>query len=382
MTEKLYYTDAYIKEFSATVISSEKTDGGYDTVLSKTAFFPEEGGQDSDHGRIGDARVLHVSEKDGVIHHLTDKALSGVVTCKLDFEERFDKMQCHTAEHIVCGIIHRLYGFENVGFHLGADAVTFDVSGVIERESLPELERLANIAVFENLPVRAYFPSPSELSSLEYRSKSEIDGEVRIVTIGEVDSCACCAPHVAATGEIGIIKLLDMMKHRGGTRFTLAAGMRALRDYQEKQESVRRISGMLSTPREEVADTLAEYMKETENLRFRNTGLENRLISLSADTIAELDGSTVVFFEDLSYDALREICNKAMARVSGMLAAISGEEGAYRYVIASESVDMGSRIREINQALDGKGGGRGKMVQGTFRSTAAAIKDYFSNIKD
>ena len=377
MTEKLYYSDAYIRDFDATVISSIKVDGGFDTVLDKTAFFPEEGGQSSDHGKIGGAAVLHVSETAGVIHHLTDREVTGNIHCSLDFEERFDKMQCHTAEHIVCGIIHTLYGYENVGFHLGEDEVTFDISSPLCREELDRVEQLANEAVFRNLPVTAYFPTPAQIPSLSYRSKLDITENLRIVNIGDVDSCACCAPHVAYTGEIGLIKLVDFFKHRGGVRITLVAGRRALVDYSAKCVSTKRISAMLSSPESDIADALTAYMKETDELRYRLTLARRELTDIIADSIPHTDKSTVLFLDGFSFEELRDIANSATVKVGDMLVLLSGTDGSYKYVISSPTRDMGTDIRRINSALNGKGGGRGRMVQGTFSATAAAIRDYF-----
>lgn len=377
MTEKLYYSDAYIREFDATVLSSNRVTDGFDTILDRTAFFPEEGGQSSDGGKIGEATVLRVSEESGVIHHLTDREVKGDIHCSLDWKSRFDKMQCHTAEHIVCGIIHSLYGYENVGFHLGDDEVTFDISSPLSREELDRIEVLANEAVFSNLKVTAYFPSTDEIPSLEYRSKLDITENLRIVNIGDVDSCACCAPHVAYTGEIGLIKLIDFFKHRGGVRITLVAGSRALADYSAKCVSTKRISAMLSSPESEIADSLTAYMKETDDIRYRLTLARRELTDRIAGGIAPTDKNAVLFADGLSFDEMRDIANSATDRVGDMLVLLSGTDGDYKYVISSKTRDMGTDVREINAALNGKGGGRGRMVQGTLRATAAAIRDYF-----
>ena len=382
MTEKLYYLDAYIKDFTANVLSAVKTAKGYDVILDKTAFFPEEGGQSSDTGSIGASRVLHVYEVDGIIHHITDTEPEGVVECHLDFDDRFVKMQCHTAEHIVCGIIHRLFGYDNVGFHIGDDEVTFDISSPLDRSDLDRVEELANEAVFANLEVTTSFPSADELASLSYRSKLELVDNVRIVTIGDVDTCACCAPHVSYTGEIGLIKLLDSFKHRGGMRITLVAGRRALLDYTKKYTSARRISAMLSAPQDDIADALDAYMKETEALRYRLSLARKAITDIYAASIPETDGTHVLFLDDMSYEELRDVANSAKGRVNGLLVLLSGTDGEYKYVISSETADLSSEIRLINSALNGKGGGRGTMVQGTMRATAAAIREYFIEITD
>jgi len=379
MTEKLYYQSAYVKEFSARVVGCEMTDGGYDTVLDRTAFFPEDGAQSADHGYIAASRVLDVWEECGVIHHLTDTPADGEVRCTIDFAERFDKMQCHTAEHIICGIIHKRWGYDNVGFHLGDDEVVFDINHPLDRRELDEVEAEANRIVFENREVRCYFPTPDELSAISYRSKLDTAEGVRIVEIDGVDLCACCAPHVARTGEVGLIKLTDFFKHRGGVRITLVAGTRAYLDYSEKCVNARRISAMLSAPQSDIADVLQTYVQETEEQKRRLAAARRALTDTYAMAIPETDGSIALFYPDLSYDELRDLANSASGKVSGMLALLSGQDGEYKYVILSDSRDMGTAVREVNSALLGKGGGRGRMVQGTMRSSAAEIKKYFNN---
>ena len=269
MTQKIYYKDAYIKEFDAEIISVTPTeDGRFDVILSATAFFPEEGGQSSDSGFIGNTRVLHAFEENLTVHHITDSHPGeGGVHCTLDYEERFDKMQCHTAEHILCGIIHRLFGLENVGFHLGKDEITFDVDGVLTREDLDRVEDLANEAVFANIPIETFFPTPDELPNITYRSKLELTENVRIVKIGDVDTCACCAPHVARTGEVGLIKILDFEKHRGGLRIRMVAGLRAVLDYRTKYANIKEISALLSEPQHTTAEALVRFSADFEETR-------------------------------------------------------------------------------------------------------------------
>lgn len=378
MTRKLYYEDAYIRNFSAEVLSVTECDGGYDVVLDSTAFFPEEGGQSADTGKIGTAEVYDVFEKDGIVHHLTKTAPEiGSLECTIDFDPRFEKMQCHTAEHIVCGIIHKLYGFENVGFHLGADEVVFDVGGILTREDLNRVELLANDAVFANLAVTTSFPSSEELSTMEYRAKLDLTENVRIVSIGDVDSCACCAPHVARTGEIGMIKLLDFMKHRGGTRIWLVAGRRALLDYRTKYENILRISALLSAPQADTADTLEKHIKDTEELKNRLKHTRVALAESEANAMPDANKNAVCILDNYSFDELRAFVNAYKNRVGGITVAISGADGEYKYILASETVDLAKEIKTINAALLGRGGGKPGMVQGTFLTTAEKIKEYF-----
>lgn len=380
MTKKIYYADAYIKEFDSEILSVKETaDGSFDVVLSSTAFFPEEGGQSSDTGFIGTSRVLHAYEENLTVHHITDTHPGeGKVHCALDFEDRFDKMQCHSAEHVLCGIIHRLFGLENVGFHLGSDEVTFDVNGVLTREELDRVEDLANEAVFANIPIETSFPAPSELPSLTYRSKLELTENVRIVKIGEVDSCACCAPHVSRTGEIGLIKILDFEKHRGGLRIRMVAGKRALLDYRIKYANIKEISALLSEPQHTTAEALARFSADFEETRAK---LKASRLELAREIAKREEGSeknAVFVFPDWTLDELREFSNAMVDRVDGMLVTVCGSDGDYKYIISSKTVNLSQQIKEINAALSGRGGGKPGMVQGSFLTTAEEIKKYFS----
>ena len=379
MTEKLYYTDAYIKDFSADVISCDKNDGKWTVVLDRTAFFPEEGGQTADRGTIDGVAVLDVYEDSGIVYHVTAEPVSvgKIVCCSLDFDERFMKMQCHTAEHILCGIIHSLYGLDNVGFHLGGKVVTFDVDGILTREELDRVEELANKAVFANLPVTASFPTRIELENMSFRSKMDIIDGMRIVTIGDVDACACCAPHVAYTGEIGMIKMLDFVKHKGGLRIQMVAGSRALTDYREKYTNVQRISAYLSEPQESTADAVLRAVESIEEYksRIKYQGIE--IAALTARLTDVTEGNALYLLGGMNMEQLREFCNVAMERVGGIVIALTGSDGDYKYVIASKQVDVSSLIKDVNAALSGKGGGKGKMVQGSFYTDIESIRAYF-----
>ncbi len=379
MTEKLYYIDAYIKEFDAQIVSCDELDGGYDVVLSSTAFFPEEGGQSADTGYIAAARVKQVYEKDGVIHHLIDIAPSGeTVHCTLDFDDRFEKMQCHTAEHILCGFIHKLYGLNNVGFHLGDDEVTFDVDGVLTREQLDRVEELANAAVFANVKIDTFFPSAEEITALEYRSKLELTDGVRIVRIGDFDSCACCAPHVAYTAEVGLIKILDFMKHRGGTRIWMVAGKRALLDYRKKYENIKKISALTSTPQHETADALEKYMSEAERTKQELKLCRIKLAEQQGNLISATSGNFVINLPELTVPELIAFSNVAVHKVGGILVALSGSDGDYKYVISSHSTDLRAHISTINSSLSGRGGGKPNMMQGSFSATLDEIEQLFA----
>ena len=378
-TEKLYYKDAYIKEFDATVLSCEQTESYYDVVLDKTAFFPEAGGQTSDKGYIGNSRVIDAREIDSVIHHYVENAINvnDCVHCALDFEERHNKMRSHTAEHIVSGLFHSLYGIENTGFHLGSSDVTFDTSEVVTAEMLMRVERLANEAVCKNVPVTAYMPADSELESLEYRSKLDLKEDVRIVHIEGYDDCACCAPHVAYTGEIGMIKFLDAVKHKSGSRIRMLAGMDAYDYLSEVTSEAHRISVLLCAPMTEVADEVERLHSSKCELDRRYSELGRELAVSKAEALSPTEGNAVLLSPIADNDALRALVNAAAPKVGGVTLALFGEDGAYRYVLYTESSDFNDIVKKANAALDGKGGGRAPMAQGSYKASLLEIKKYF-----
>ena len=380
MTEKLYYQDAYIKEFSAKVISCEKCEGGYDTVLDKTAFFPEEGGQYADSGKIAGINVLDVKERDGVVHHYLKSAVDvGTdVFCTIDFDERYEKMQCHTGEHILSGIIHKLYGFDNVGFHLGKEDVTMDVSAPLTREQLDEIERLANEVIYTNTEVETLFPCAEELSSMEYRSKLDLTENVRIVKIGEYDSCACCAPHVKRTGEIGLIKILDFAKLRGGVRIFITAGRRAMRTFAEYFSNAQAVSARLSVKKSEIAIGVDKLHSDFEDLKRIYAEYRIKIIKSEAEKTESADKNKIIYFDDATVPEMIEFANVATSKVGGMLILLSGVDGDYKYVISSNNINLREISADINKSLLGRGGGRPNMIQGSLSASRADVEKYFN----
>ena len=377
MTEKLYYTDSHIHEFSARVLSCEKAKKGFAVVLDKTAFFPEGGGQPADTGIIGPAAVWDVQEQNGEIFHYTDQALTPgeEYACALDWEQRLCRMQNHSGEHIVSGITHKLYGFDNVGFHMGAECMTIDFSGELSWEQLTEIETLANQAVRDDLPVKTCFPGPEALSQMEYRSKLELTRDVRIVEIPGTDRCACCAPHVKRTGEIGLIKLLSAERHRGGVRIELVCGMDALRECRLMQENVTAISGLLSAKRAKSAAAVERVLAEQARLKERVAELSMALARLKAERFGYTEGNICVFDKVLDEVALRELVNLLMEKCGGMAGAFSGsDETGYMYIIGSKNIDLRSHSREINAAINGKGGGTAEMIRGRASTSAENIQ--------
>ena len=377
MTEKLYYRDSHLAAFGATVLACEQTKTGYAVTLDRTAFFPEGGGQPADTGMLGSARVLDVHERDGVILHLTDGPLpvGAAVKGELDFEQRWRRMQNHSGEHVVSGLVHREYGYDNVGFHMGADCMTIDFSGELDWQQLMEIETMANAVVRENLPVKAWLPAPEELAEMEYRSKLELTENVRIVQIGDIDRCACCAPHVAFTGEIGLIKLLDCQRHRGGVRVTLVCGMDALDEVRQKQESVTAISQALSAKRGEVAQAVQRILQQEQSLKERCDALSMALVARLAAEAEATAGNLLVFDDLLDEIAQRELVNLLMEKAGGLAAVFCGDdENGWRYIIGSRHVDLRKAGKAVNAAIGGRGGGRPEMIMGRAANTRSAIE--------
>lgn len=369
MTEKLFYEDSHLKQFTAVVQECLKSGDRYQVVLNRTAFFPEGGGQYADTGMLEEVHVLDVQEKDGTIYHLTDGELipGTEVTGRIDWEERFMKMQQHTGEHIVSGLVHARFGYRNVGFHLGTTDCTMDFSGEIKKEELFEIELEANKAVIQNLDVIVTYPSVEELESLEYRSKIEIEGQVRIVTIPGYDVCACCAPHVSKTGEIGQIKLTNVQRYKGGVRVTMLCGFRALADYNRKLQAARRISAALCAKEDETAEAVVHLQEECAQWKQRVLNLQKDLLSYKAKAVDDTEDAVCLFEPELEGEAPRFLMNQVLDAGHGVCAVFSGgKDENYRYVIGSRQLDLRKLVKELNMEFQGRGGGKPEMVQGSL----------------
>lgn len=383
MTEKLYYSDSHLSEFEAEVLScTESEKGGFEVVLDRTAFFPEGGGQRADTGYIGSVRVSDVREEKGELIHFTDAPVTPGerLGCRIDYEQRLRRMQNHSGEHIVSGITHALHGFDNVGFHMGSDFITIDFSGELSWDELMEIEYLANEKVRENVEIRTWFPSAEELEGLEYRSKLELTENVRIVEIIGCDFCACCAPHVSRTGEVGIIKIIDFMRHRGGVRVSLLCGMDALDYLRLQQKNVTAISNLLSAKREDVATAVEKQLTLTARQKERIAALSLENAKLRAQAEPETEGNICVFDDILDEIALRELVNLLTLKCGGMAAAFSvSASGDYRYIIGSENIDLRQNAKAINQGISGRGGGSPLMIQGSCSGSADEIREFIIN---
>jgi alanyl-tRNA synthetase len=377
MTEKLFYEDSHIKEFTATVKACHQENKYFEVVLDRTAFFPEGGGQYADAGRLNEIPVIDVREQDGVIFHITKSPLTEgeEVHGRIEWELRFMKMQQHTGEHIVSGLIHDRFGYRNVGFHLGTRDCTMDFNGEISKEEMEEIEVLANGAVAANVDVQISYPTDEELIDLEYRSKIEIEGQVRIVTIPKYDACACCAPHVKKTGEIGLIKLTDVQRYKSGVRISMLCGFRALEDYGKKQWNIKRISNLLCAKEEEVFDAVNRLKEENIRLKENVRDIQNKVLEYKSKSVLP-DQKFVCFFEgELDGNSSRVLMNQVLKQ-GKTVCAVFWETGKdeYGYVMGSSILDMRSFAKEINENFQGRGGGKPEMVQGALKGRESEVR--------
>lgn len=366
--ERLYEEKPDVREFSATVISSREIKKGiYGTVLDRTAFFPEGGGQPFDTGTLNGVPVTAVHERDGAVVHETDRPFSEGETVRgiIDWDRRFDHMQQHSGEHLLSGLAYHHYGYHNVGFHLEQEAVTVDFDGVLTPQQARQLEWEANELIWANRPVEAWYPSTEELESMDYRSKKALSGAVRLVRIEGGDLCACCGTHVSRTGEIGMVKITGLKKYKGGVRVEMVCGGRALRDYETKQEQVTEISVLLSAKQHQVAEAVEKLAGESAAKDSRIGALYETVFRLRCGQMADSQGPVLVFEEDLPSVQLRKFCDLLYRKGKGSpVLACSGEEGSYRYVLCGTPEDVKRGTGVLSSLLGGKGSGKGTMAQG------------------
>jgi len=380
-TIKIYDIYSYIKEFSATVISCEEKDGAYLVVLDQTAFAPEGGGQGADTGKIEDANVLDVQIVDNVVYHKTDKPLQvgAKVLCEIDWDTRFLRMQNHSAEHLVSGIIHNLFGYNNVGFHLNDSLVTLDCDGPLSEEDIRKIELEANKAIYANKKINILFPLAEELANYDYRSKLDITENVRLVEIEDYDLCACCAPHVESTGEIGVIKILNFIPYKKGTRMEMVAGLLAFKDYCNIHNSTKAIMNLLSAKRTETVETVERVYNELNSAKYENKKLSAELALLQMEKHQIPDG-ICVFVKNASYDELRNCSNTLIDDFTCCYAFSNTDGENYIYTVASKENNVREKVQELNIAFNGKGGGRDFYAQGKIIvSSKEEILNYFGD---
>lgn len=381
MTEKLYDKDSELYDFEAKVISCGNKDGRYKIGLNKTAFFPESGGQRGDTGKIDGINVYDTQYDGDRIVHITEEPveIGKLVACSLDREGRFRRMQNHTGEHIVSSIMYRRYGFSNVGFHIGDDGMTFDISGEISAEQLADAEREANSICVSNARVSAYYPVDAELAKMTYRSKGGLSGDVRIVEIEGVDMCACCAPHVRFTGEIGMIKILGFIRYKGGIRIWMKCGFDALDDFRDRIAREEKISSMLCVPQPETADGVTALFSSLEAKKKEIYNLKKALAESIAGGIAETDGNVCVFCDNFEPDDLRALANLC-AEKCRIFAALSPCEKGYVFVCASRRVPLKPLSPMISDIGGGRCGGSDLMLTGKLGADEKTLGQLFGRL--
>ena len=378
-TEKLYYEDPFISKFTATVLSCEAAKGAFKVALDRTAFYPEGGGQPADHGTLGDAAVTDVHEKDGVVFHTCDKAveIGQTVTGSIDWARRFDHMQQHSGEHIISGILCAGYRCDNVGFHLGADVVTIDYNADISWEQALDAERKANETIWADRAVEIAYPSPAELAALDYRSKKELTGKVRIVTFPEADCCACCGTHVLRAGQVGLVKVLSCQKFREGVRLEIVCGGRALRYLGTVYDQAKATGQRLSVKPTDTYAAVERLEAELSAAKARMASLEETAFAAIAKEQAG-KGDVVLFQPAMKGDSVRRLADAVAHQCGGLAAVFAGEDGQFAYaLIRADGGDLSALVKELNKALQGRGGGRNGFAQGSVQAAQAEIEAFF-----
>ena len=380
-TRKLYYEDSHIHTFTARVLSCADIGKGFEIILDATAFYPEGGGQAADTGTLGGVRVIDTRERGETVVHLCDGPLTegAEVEGRIDYALRFARMQQHSGEHIVSGILFRRYGWQNRGFHMGTDIITVDTEGVVSPEDLPAIEAEANAIVWANLPVKTWYPTPEELPGIPYRSKKALSGAVRIVEFPGVDICACCGTHVQSTGEIGLIKLYSSVAFRSGSRIEMACGEQALRLLNTVYEQNKQVSQAFSAQIQETGAAARRMNDTLSQLKYRLVGLERRIFADIAARCAG-KGDVVHFEEALDSTGIRELADAIAESCGGAACVFSGsDEAGYGFCLVTREGDLRTLGKEMTQALNGRGGGKPVCQQGRVQATREAIEEFFEH---
>ena len=378
MQKKLYYDNPYYKEFTSRVTSCEQGKNGYEIILEETAFYPEGGGQPADYGWLGETKVIDVRERDGEVIHICEAplAVGNSVVGKLDWDRRFRHMQQHTGEHIFSGLIHKHFGYNNIGFHMGKDFITIDFDGLLNNEEMQMIETQANQAIFENREVYCGYPSKEELERLDYRSKKALQGDIRIVEVPDADICACCGTHVSRTGEIGIIKVTGNEKYKGGSRIFLQIGWQALEDYRTKTENIQKITALLSAKPELVAAAVEKLQQGFGEQKLLLSQLKKELLQYKAAALNSESGRLCVMAQNMDNTEIRMLCDMLLSK-NELVLVLSGEErNGYKFVLGQRDGQIEELGKQFREGCNAKGGGRDNMMQGSATCTKEQIVDF------
>lgn len=368
---ELFYQDAYQKELNTKIVSCIKEKDVYKVVLEETIFYPEGGGQSADIGKINDVNVINVKrENDQIIHYVDSEFKEGeIVHLELDWNRRFDHMQNHTGEHILSGIIHKLYGYENVGFHMDEEKIQADYDGVLTKENIEVIEQTINDVIHQNIPVVETYPTDEELIDLEFRSKKELTGKVRIVSIDNVDICACCGTHVKTTAEVNLIKILSYEKHKTGTRIEMKCGNRALLDYRMKHDQNTLLYQMFSVKPEVVAQAVMKQNEELRNLQKQYIDLTNLYLNERVNHFNPNDYILDILNTPFSMQSLRDYVNNLLDKANVVCVVCKKDEETYLYLLASRKEKVNMLSKKMNEELNGKGGGKDYFAQGSIKTS-------------
>ena len=379
MTRKLYYEDCHLATFRSLVTGCTRTEKGWEVTLEATAFYPEGGGQACDLGTLSGVQVLDVRERGEEIIHLCEAPLEVGIEAEgvIDYGRRFDLMQQHTGEHIVSGIIYSHYGYHNVGFHMGANFTEIDFDGMIPAEDLAEIEKQANEAIWKNLQVTCWYPSQEELPNVFYRTKKELPWPVRIVQVPGYDSCACCGVHVDRTGEVGLVKLFTMTKLRGGSRIEMACGGKALALLNQICAQNTQVSQTFSAKIFETGSAAKRMNDALAAEKFRTVALQRKLFAITAESYRG-KGDVLHLEEGLEPALVRELADAIAEICGGRAAVFSGsDETGYSYCLGIREGDLRAFGKDMNAALNGRGGGKPNFLQGSVKATRAEIEKFF-----
>ena len=370
-TVRIYETEGLTLKFEAEVVSCGALTGAagkYGIVLDRTAFFPGGGGQECDTGTVGGIPVTEVflTEETGEICHVADSPLrpGTRVSCAVDAKKRIPRMECHTGEHVFSGVVHKLFGLNNVGFHMGADCLTLDFDGPLDGEKIRAAELAANDAIRRDAPVNILFPDPEELSRMDYRSKKELSGNVRIVSIEGVDVCACCAPHFPRTGHVGFLTVLSFMPYKGGTRVLLLAGKAAAEETLEKLDALKKAAALLSLKPKEVPDGVSGILGQLEDARRSKVALTFELCSEILSRQENEKRYRLLVYEDVDPRTVIRLAEKHVGDALFFMA-VTGAPGKKKYIIKSEKADLKAALPFINETLRGRGGGKPGEISGS-----------------
>ena len=389
-TFELYYSHPYKTDFEADIISIDACDtkeNTYKVILNQTLFFPEAGGQSCDKGEIIFENITTAVEnvqidKDGIITHyihssspldtksLVDTGIRG----RIDWEHRFSNMQQHSGEHIFSGIVHEKYGYDNVGFHLSDNSVTMDYNGYLTPDEAYEIEAIVNKVIADNVDVTCSFPRDTELENIDYRCKGELSGDVRIVEIKGVDICACCCPHVAKTGEIGLLKVISSIKYKGGTRLSILCGFRALKDFSSLQADMNELRTLLSSELSEVVNNVAAIKNERDELKIKLREANKAKLISEIDHLSYSSGA-LIFTDEVDAKSQREALNYLIERRDNYCGILVGDDKkGYSYLIGSNNLDSVLVQTKLKEGLNAKGGGKKEMIQGFAEASRNEIE--------